>query len=154
MADTSRPLDRHFQYFRRQMWFGLLFYLAWGIGTVAALMRPGTQPALSIVPGVAFLAVFFASHLVLRRRGWLEPDPAGHTLADDECVNEIHRRSNKVALRTVFFGQVPLMFFVAYLSDEPTVEGAVVGMAILTMVVVGVSLCISILYYSRTPADG
>ena len=154
MAETSQPLERHFQYYRRQMWFGLLFYLAWGIGTVAAIMRPGTQAALSIVPGVVFLAVFFASHFVLQRRGWLEPDPAGHTLADDEWVREIHRRSNKIALRIVFFGQVPLMFFVAFVPAQPTVESAVIGMAILTMVLVGVALGATRLYYTRPQADG
>ena len=153
MAETSPPLERHFQYFRRTTLLALIFYVVLGIGTVAALMTPGLQPAYIIVPGVAFIGAFVAHHLVMRKRGWLEPDPAGHTLAGDEWVKEIHHRSNRIAVWTGFFGQVPLMFFVAYVQVEPTAEGSVIGMGMLTMVLMGITLWISYLYYTRPQAD-
>ena len=64
-----------------------------------------------------------------------------------------HRRARRVALNAIWIGQVPLMFAVAYLPPDPTVESSVIGMAMLTMVLAGTGFFASYLIYSRQPAD-
>jgi hypothetical protein len=136
------------------MGMGLAFGAALGAGMILALMRPGVQTSLVVVPALVFMAGSVALSIALRGRRWPRPTPEDRVIGRDEWVSANINRSRRFALAAVCFGQVPLMLFVAYVQPDPTVGSSVLGMAMLTLVTGNVTFFGSYLLYSRQPADG
>ena len=153
MNGIGVPSERHWRFHLLRMALGLAFFVAFGVGTVLALMRPGIQMATMAVP-VVFVLALIALHVALRGRRWHRPDPEDNRIMDDEWVRGNFERARRIALRGVWMAQGPLMFLVAYVPPDPTVGGAVTGMAGLTLATGGVAFFGSYLIYSREPSDG
>lgn len=72
---------------------------------------------------------------------------------EDECFALNANRARRVALPTVIFSQVPLMFFMAYMPPEASVEGAAFGMGLMTRALGCGAFAASFLFHSRVDAD-
>lgn len=154
MKNIGVPSERHYRFHLLGMAMGLALFVALGVGMILALLRPGIQMGLAVVPGVVFFLASIALSIALRGCRWPRRDPEDRRIMADEWVRMNTERARKISLRTVWLAQGPLMFLVAYIPPDPTVGTSVMGMAMLTMVVAGTAFFGSYLVYSRERADG
>ena len=153
MADIKVPSERHYKYHRRQWQLYLLFCSLMAIGTIFAVLIPGEQPELVLAPTAVVFTLMFALHLVVRGRNATEYKEELTRILQDEWFATSANRSYRVALATVIFAQVPLMFFVAYVPREPTVEGSVLGMGMMTTALGCGAFAAIYLFHSRAGVD-
>lgn len=147
-------LERHYRFHIRRMAVGLAFSLAMGVAMIFALIRPGMQLGILLVPALVFIIATAGLNIALR--GWVRPRPttASRHMGQDEWVQANVNRSRKTALLSIYTAQVPLMFLVPYIPVVPTVATSVAGMAILTMASGSTAFFASYLFHSRQHTDG
>jgi hypothetical protein len=152
MPDIRVPSEDHFRFHRRFWQVYLLFCAAMAIGTVVAVLLPGDNPAIVLVPagGVLItLNLMIAHRLVARRRDVKEYDAELRRIGQDEWLALSRRKALRDALLAVIFAQGPLMFFMAYVPPAPSV----VGMGMLTTAIGCGVYAGSYLHRSRASVD-
>ena len=153
MTDVHLPSERHFRLHRRQWFLYLLGCTAMGVGTIVAVLTPGDNSGYVIIPTFALFALMVAIGLFERVRRRTEFKREMRRIQQDEWTLRCHSRAVGQALLTVIFGQVPLMFFMAYAPPEPSIEGAAMGMGLLTIALGCGAMAASYLYYIRASSD-
>ncbi len=149
MANIKLPSERHFRYHRHQWQLYLLYCTVIAIGTIVAVLTPGENPEFVIGPALVVFLLMFVLHLAVRGRNATEYYEELRRIAGDEWFASNQRSSGRVALLTVIFAQVPLMFFMAYVPPEPSVF----GMGLMTAALACGTFAASYLFYSRASAD-
>jgi uncharacterized membrane protein YfcA len=66
MTNGKVPSERLFKHHQRQWQLYLLFCVVMAIGSVIAVLLPGENPEVVLVPTVLVLAVMLALHLIVR----------------------------------------------------------------------------------------
>ena len=153
MATVKIPSERLFKYHRRQWQLYLLFCVVMAIGTVVAVLMPGDNPSVVLVPTFGILTLMFVLHVVVRGRNASEYAIELKRIGQDEWIASSMKRSSGIALRAVIFAQVPLMFFVAYVPPEASTESSVVGMGMMTTALGCGVFAASFLFHSRAGGD-
>ena len=153
MTEIHLPSERHFRLHRRQWLLYLLGCTAMGVGTIVAVLTPGEQTGFILIPTVTLFALMFALGYFERFRRRAEFKREMKRIQQDEWIQRSLRRSVGIALRYVIFGQVPLMFFMAYVPPEPTAEGVALGMGMMTMALGCGVMAASYLYHTRAISD-
>ena len=123
MTNGKLPSERLFKHHRRQWQLYLLFCVVMAIGTIIAILLPREDPEIVLVPAVLVFALMFALHLIERARNAEEYQEELRRINYDEWMIASRNRSLRLALLTVIFGQVPLMFFMSLVPPEPSVAG-------------------------------
>jgi hypothetical protein len=149
MTEIQLPSERHFRLHRRQWLLYLLGCTAMGVGTIVAVLTPGENPEYILVPTVTLFALMFALGLVERVRRRTEFEREMKRIQQDEWTQRGLTRSVSMALRSVIFGQVPLIFFMAYVPPEPSI----VGMGCMTVALGCGVMAASYLYHTRATSD-
>ena len=149
MTEVQLPSERHLKLHRRQWLLYLLGCTAMGVGTIVAVLTPGENPEYVIVPSVTLFALMFALGFFERVRHKTEFRREMRRIQQDEWTQQGQRRSVSLALRTVIFLQVPMVFFMAYIPPEPSV----VGMGLMTTALGCGVMAASYLYHTRATSD-
>ncbi len=149
MTEIQLPSERHFRLHRRQWFLYLLGCTAMGVGTIVAVLTPGENPEYILVPTVTLFALMFALGLVERVRRRTEFEREMKRIQQDEWTQRGLTRSVSMALRSVIFGQVPLIFFMAYVPPEPSI----VGMGCMTVALGCGVMAANYLYHTRATSD-
>jgi hypothetical protein len=149
MTEIQLPSERHFRLHRRQWLLYLLGCTAMGVGTIVAVLTPGENPEYVLVPSVTLFSLMFALGFLEQARRRTEFKREMKRIQQDEWTQRGLRRSVSLALRTVIFGQVPLVFFMAYVPPEPSV----IGMGLMTVALGCGVMAASYLYYTRASSD-
>ena len=153
MTTVHLPSERHFRLHRRQWLLYLLGCTAMGVGTIVAVLTPGENAEYVLIPTGTLFALMFALGFVERIRRRAEFEREMKRIRQDEWTHRGLSRSVGIALRYVIFGQVPLMFFMAYVPPEPSVEGVALGMGMVTTALGCGVMAASYLYYTREGPD-
>ncbi len=149
MNNIQLPSERHLRFFRRQWLLYLLGCTAMAVGTIVAVLMPGVQPELIMIPMFSAFGLMVAIHLIERARHRAEYKQEMLRILQDEWTHYGLKRSQGIALLSVIFAQVPLACFMAYVPTEPSV----VGMACMTVALGCGVLAAGILYYTRVTSD-
>jgi hypothetical protein len=120
-----------------------------GVGNIVAVLTPGENPEYVLVPSVTLFSLMFALGFLEQARRRTEFKREMKRIQQDEWTQRGLRRSVSLALRTVIFGQVPLVFFMAYVPPEPSV----IGMGLMTVALGCGVMAASYLYYTRASSD-
>jgi uncharacterized membrane protein YfcA len=153
-SNIQVPSERHFRFHRRQWIIYLMGCTAMAIGAVAGLM-PGYDGAnVVLIPTAGFFGLMIALGLLERVRHREEYEREKKRILTDEWMLRGMNRSLGFAFRTVILGQVPLMFFVAYVPPEPSVSSSVVGMGVMTVALGCAVWAAGYLYHTRENPDG
>jgi hypothetical protein len=150
MSDVQVPAERALRFHRRQWIIYLMGCTAMAIGIVVAVLMPGDDPGVVIWPTVGLFGLMIVLAFVERVRHREEHRKEYARIMKDEWTLRGMNRALSVAFRTVIFGQVPLMFFMAYVPEEPSVAGMGVG----TVAFGCATWAASFLYHTRENPDG
>lgn len=149
MTNGKLPSERLFKHHRRQWQLYFLFCVVMAIGSMIAVLLPGENTAVVLVPSGLVWALMFALHLIVRARNAEEYKEELRRIHQDEWMAASRNRSLRLALCTVIFGQAPLMFLMAFVPTEPSV----VGMGMMTTALGCGVFAAAYLFHSRESAD-
>lgn len=139
--------ERALKFHRRQWFIYLLGCTAMAVGTIVAVIDPADRPGWVILPTGLFFGLMIALALIERIRHREEFAREGKRIYSDEWTIQGMRRATGRALLTVILAQGPLMFFMAYVPEEPSVA----GMGGMTVALGCATLAASFLYHTREP---
>lgn len=147
MSNVQLPSDRFLRFHRRQWLLYLLGCSAMAIGTIVAVLLPGKNPGVVLVPTLVFFIPMIVLLLVERVRHRTEFEREGKRIYSDEWMLRGMNRARGIAMLVTIFAQAPLVFFMSYVPPEPSVPG-VSGM---TVALGCGTLAASYLYLTREP---
>jgi hypothetical protein len=146
MPNVQLPSDRHLKFHRRQWFIYLLGCSAMAVGTLVAVLLPGEDDAaVVLIPTSGFFGLMILLGLVEWRRRRADFEREKQRIWSDEWMLRGMHRSLSFAFRTVIFAQGPLMFFMAYVPQEPSVA----GMGVMTVALGCATWAAGYLYYTR-----
>ena len=150
MPTVELPAERYLRFHRRQWMIYLLGCTAMALGTIVAVLTPGENPEIVLVPTLGFFALMIALGLIERARRRLEFERETQRILKDEWTRQGMHRSLSIAMRTMVFAQPALGAFMTYVPPEPSV----VGMGMMTIALGCGTWAASYLYYTRaTPNE-
>jgi uncharacterized membrane protein YfcA len=123
MSDIRVPSEQFFQYHRRYWQLYLVYCVALGAGTLVAVLIPGQQPLIVVVPALVVAGLLVIYRFVVRRRDAKTHDEQLKRIERDEWVIQSRSRARRDALLTVIIAQGPLMLFMGGVPDKPSVAG-------------------------------
>jgi hypothetical protein len=149
MIDINDSAERHLKFHRRQWIIYLMACTAIAVGTIIAVLMPGDNPRFVIAPAGALFGIMIVLALVERVRRRTEFQKERKRIWSDEWTVQGMRRAHGLAMMVVIFGQVPLMFFMAYVPLEPSVA----GMGGMTVALGCGAMAAGFLYHTRAGRD-
>jgi len=149
MSTAQPPSERHLRFHRRQWFLYLLGCTAGAVGTIFVVFDPVDKPRIVLVPTLAFFGLMIVLALVERVRRRSEFERERVRIWSDEWTIQGLNRAKGIAMLTMVFAQVPLMFFMALVPPEPSV----VGMGCMTVALGCGTWAASYLYQTRANPD-
>jgi hypothetical protein len=123
MSDLRVPSEQYFRYHRRYWQLYLVYCVALGGGTLVAVLIPGEQPEIVTVPALVVAGLLVIYRFVVRRRDAKTHDEQWKRIERDEWVVQSRSKARRDALLTVILVQIPLVFFMSWVPDKPSVIG-------------------------------
>jgi hypothetical protein len=148
MPNTQTAAEHYLKFHRRQWFIYLAGCAAMGVGTIVSVLLPGDNPRV-VLPAVSPFVLMFALALVERVRHREAFARETKRIWSDEWTREGMRRAHGLALVTVLIAQAPLMFFMAYVPDKPSVA----GMGGVTIMLGCGMMAAGFLYFTRAGRD-
>jgi hypothetical protein len=149
MSLDQLPAERALKFHRRQWFIYLMSCTAMAVGTVVAVVGPAVKPGWVILPTGLFFGVMILLAVVERLRHREEFAREGKRIPSDEWTIQGMNRAKGRALLTVILAQGPLMFFMAYVPEEPSVA----SMGAMTVALGCATMAASYLYQTRASRD-
>ena len=153
MSEDNRTIERSYKFHLWGMALQLALWVSLTVGMTLALVSPELKMTLVTLPMAVFVLASVALGFAISGRRWPRATPADRSMLADEWVRSNINQARKIALRTAWLAQGPLMFFVAYVPTNPTVGTSVGGMAMFTMSLTGTAFCGTYLLCSRDRGD-
>jgi MFS family permease len=153
MNGFQLPSERHLRFHRRQWIIYLMGCTAMAVGTIVAVLTPGENPKVVLVPTVAFFALMIVLSLVERVRCRAEYEREQKRILTDEWTLRGMNRAKGTGMLTMVFVQPPLALLMAYVPPEPSVESSVIGMSMMTIALGCGTWAASYLYHTGANPD-
>jgi hypothetical protein len=119
------------------------------VGTIIAVLTPGENPEVVLVPTFAFFGLMIVLSVVERVLRRAEYEREKKRIWSDEWTLRGMNRSKGIAMLTIVFAQVPLGMFMSYIPPEPSV----IGMGMMTTALGCGTWAASYLYHTRATPD-
>ncbi len=149
MPTVKLPSERHLRFHRRQWIIYLLGCTAMAVGTIIAVLTPGENPEIVLIPTGGFFALMIVLGLVTRVRWRSDFAREQKRIWSDEWTLRGMQRSSRNAVLTMICAQPALAFFMALVPPEPSV----VGMSMMTVALGCGTWAASYLYHTRANPD-
>lgn len=149
MPNVQLPAERQLRFHRRQLIIYLMGCTAMAVGTIVAVLTPGDNPKIVLIPTCVFFGLMIALAVVERVRRREEYEREGKRIWSDEWTRRGMSRASKIAMLTMIFAQPPLAFFMALVPPKPSVA----GMSMMTVALGCGTWAASYLYHTRANPD-
>ena len=145
MPTVKLPFERHLRFHRRQCIIYLLGCTAMAVGTIIAVLTPGENPEIVLIPTGGFFALMIVLGLVARVRWRSDFAREQKRIWSDEWTLRGMQRSSRNAVLTMICAQPALGFFMELVPPEPSVA----GMSMMTIALGCGTWAASYLYHTR-----